>query len=94
MKEKLKALTEAIAKVYASTLNPDALLYRRNKGLQDYDERMAILIMVVEGKPFEKSLLPGCGGSCFQPKSLSLGPANPARRRFCQAGLGIGDTRG
>ena len=30
----MKALTEAIARIYASTLNPTALLYRRSRGLQ------------------------------------------------------------
>jgi len=40
--ENMQELTRAIARVYACTLNPDALLYRRNKGLADYDERMAI----------------------------------------------------
>src|SRR3990170_7125862 len=34
--ENLNALTKAIAQIFASTLNPDALLYRRAKGLQDY----------------------------------------------------------
>ena len=48
--ENLAALTDAIKQVYASTLNPDALLYRHNRGLLDYDERMAILIQKVEGK--------------------------------------------
>ncbi len=39
-------------------LNPDALLYRRSKGLQDYDERMAILIQVVQGEPYGRYFLP------------------------------------
>ena len=39
--ENLRELTRAIIRVYTSTLNPNALLYRRSKGLQDYDERMA-----------------------------------------------------
>jgi hypothetical protein len=42
--ENLKALTEAIAQIYASCVNPDALLYRHQKGLVDYDERIAILL--------------------------------------------------
>ncbi|HEX7435051.1 MAG TPA: PEP/pyruvate-binding domain-containing protein [Anaerolineaceae bacterium] len=50
IKENLQSLTRAIANVYATTLNPNALLYRRSKGLQDYDERMAILIQVVQGE--------------------------------------------
>ncbi len=64
-KENLAALVEAITKVWASTLNPNALLYRRKKGLQDYDERMAILIMKVEGAPFGKYYLPDAAGVAF-----------------------------
>jgi hypothetical protein len=64
-KENLLALTKAIARVYASTLNPDALLYRRQKGLQDYDERMAILIQLVEGETFGNYFLPHAAGVAF-----------------------------
>ena len=63
--ENLQFLTRSIASVYASTLNPDALLYRRSKGLQDYDERMAILIQVVEGERFEDYYLPHAAGVAF-----------------------------
>jgi phosphoenolpyruvate synthase/pyruvate phosphate dikinase len=48
--ENLKALANAIARTYASTFKPDALLYRRSRGLQDYDERMSILIQTVQGE--------------------------------------------
>ncbi|MCC6146418.1 MAG: PEP/pyruvate-binding domain-containing protein [Anaerolineaceae bacterium] len=64
-KENLIALTHTIARVYASTLNPDALLYRRHKGLQDYDERMAILIQIVEGETFGNYFLPHGAGVAF-----------------------------
>ncbi len=63
--ENLAALTCAIARTYASTLNPDALLYRRSKGLQDYDERMAILIQVVQGERFGRYFLPYAAGVAF-----------------------------
>jgi len=63
--ENLHALTQAIARVWASTLNPNALLYRRKKGLQDYDERMAILIMKVEGERVGKYYLPDAAGVAF-----------------------------
>ncbi len=63
--ENLTALTRAIARTYASTLNPDALLYRRSKGLQDYDERMAILIQVVQGERFGRYFLPHAAGVAF-----------------------------
>jgi phosphoenolpyruvate synthase/pyruvate phosphate dikinase len=41
IEDNLYDLTIAIKRIYASSLNPDALIYRREKGLQDYDERMA-----------------------------------------------------
>ena len=42
--EKYSALTRAITTIYASVLNPDALMYRHIKELADYDERIGILI--------------------------------------------------
>ncbi len=65
LEENLNELTRAIAAVYASTLNPNALLYRRSRGLQDYDERMAILIQVVEGERLGKYYLPHGAGVAF-----------------------------
>ena len=50
LEENLQQLTQAIQRIYASILNPEVLLYRRSKGLQDYDERMAILIQLVQGE--------------------------------------------
>ena len=63
--QNLRDLTKAIASIYASILNPDALLYRRARGLQDYDERMAILIQVVEGQQTGRYFLPNAAGVAF-----------------------------
>ncbi len=63
--ENLAALLRGIARIYASTLNPNALLYRRSRGLQDYDERMAILIQVVEGEQYDRYYLPHAAGVAF-----------------------------
>jgi len=65
LEENLRALSQAIARVYASTLNPNALLYRRAKGLQDYDERMAILIQTVVGENLGDYYLPHGAGVAF-----------------------------
>lgn len=64
-KKNLRDLTQAIVRVYASMLNPNALLYRRAKGLQDYDERMAILIQVVQGEQFGQYYMPHAAGVGF-----------------------------
>ena len=61
--ENLNELTQAIAGTFASTFKPEALLYRRSKGLQDYDERMAILIQVVQGESYGR-LLPATRSRC------------------------------
>lgn len=63
--ENLLDLTQAIVRIYASSLNPDALLYRRAKGLQDYDERMAVLIQVVQGERFDRYFMPHAAGVAF-----------------------------
>jgi len=81
--QNLKDMTDAIARVYASTLNPDALLYRRNKGLQDYDERMAVLIMVVEGKPFGRYYLPDAAGVAFSRNLYRWAPQIKLLAKIC-----------
>jgi len=63
--DNLCALKEAITRIYASTLNPGALLYRRSRGLIDYDERMALLIQVVEGQKFGQYYFPQLAGVAF-----------------------------
>ncbi len=63
--ENLQDLVDAIKKVYASTLSPDALLYRRNKELLDYDERMAILIQKVVGTRYKQYYFPPLAGVGF-----------------------------
>jgi len=88
--EKLQGLTNAIAKVYASTLNPDALLYRRNKGLQDYDERMAILIMAVEGKLFKNYFLPDASGVAFSRNLYRWAPQIRREDGFVRLVWGLG----
>ncbi len=63
--EDLAALTNSIARVYASVLNPDALLYRQQMGLVDYDERMAILIQKVQGQRYHDLFFPTLAGVGF-----------------------------
>jgi hypothetical protein len=88
--ENLNGLTQAIAGTFASTFKPEALLYRRSKGLQDYDERMAILIQVVQGEPYGRFYLPQGAGVAF---SHNLYRWNPQIRRedgFARLVWGLG----
>ena len=65
LEQNLHDFTQAVARIYASSMNPDALLYRRAKGLQDYDERMAILIQVVQGEQYGRYFFPHGAGVAF-----------------------------
>jgi hypothetical protein len=77
-RENLRELTTAIRRIYASVYNPDALFYRRRMGLLDYDERMAILLQVVQGQSYHRYFFPALAG-------VALGRApivwNPRLRR-------------
>jgi len=48
--ERMEALLHAVRRVYASVLDPDALLYRKGRDLLASEERMALLIMRVSGR--------------------------------------------
>ena len=63
--ENLEVLLNAIRRVYASTVNPDAIFYRQQVGLVDYDERMAILIQRVEGFRYGRYFFPPVAGVAF-----------------------------
>ncbi len=63
--ENLKDLLDAIKQVYASTLNPDAILYRRHHELIDYDERMGVLIQRLDGKRYGRYFMPTLAGVGF-----------------------------
>lgn len=88
--ENLEQLTRAIAQVYASTLNPDALLYRRSKGLQDYDERMAILIQVVKGERVGEFYLPHAAGVAFSRNFFRWSPEIRSEDGFVRLVWGLG----
>lgn len=52
----------AVRTVYASTMNPSALEYRRQRGLGFKDEQMALLIQRVSGSMYEDFLMPNAAG--------------------------------
>jgi hypothetical protein len=63
--ENLQALLSAISAVYASVFSPDALFYRQQMGLLDYDERMAILLQEVQGERHGDFFFPTLAGVAF-----------------------------
>ncbi len=90
LEENLQALTHSIARIYASTLNPSALLYRRGRGLQDYDERMAVLIQGVEGEQFKNYYLPDLAGVAFSYNQYRWSPQIRAEDGIVRLVWGLG----
>lgn len=60
--ERLNALIDAVAEVYASTFSPDAIEYRKKHGLIDFREEMGVLIQEVVGNKIGKYFMPCWAG--------------------------------
>ncbi len=63
--KRLESFLRAVKLVYASALNPDALIYRKKRGLGEGDEQMAILVQRVSGMPYRKYFFPSLAGVAF-----------------------------
>ncbi|MBM2813617.1 MAG: Nucleotidyltransferase protein [Ignavibacteria bacterium] len=64
-KERLSALMNAIAEIYASTFAPDPIEYRKERGLIDFREEMGLLIQEVVGTKVGKYFFPSFAGVAF-----------------------------
>ena len=60
--ERMEELEEAIRRVYASTMNEQAIEYRRKRHLLDVDEQMALLIQQVAGQQYGGLYMPVAAG--------------------------------
>ena len=90
LEENIQAFTQAIAAVYASGLNPDALLYRRAHKLQDYDERLAVLIQIVQGEPYGRYYFPHLAGVAFSRNLFRWSPKIKLEAGFVRLVAGLG----
>ncbi len=87
---RLRALLGAIGEVYASTLGPDPILYRRKHQLIDYVEEMAILIQRVVGKRVGKYFMPVFAGVAFSRNEYRWSPRIKREDGFVRMVMGLG----
>ncbi len=73
-RERLEALMDAIAEVYASTFAPDPIEYRIEHGLLDFFEEMGIMIQEVVGNRIGDYFLPTFAGVAFSQNEFSWSP--------------------
>ncbi len=52
----------AVRRIFASTMNEDALIYRRQRGLEQHDEQMALLVQRVSGSNRRQYFFPELAG--------------------------------
>jgi len=72
--ERLAALMDAVAEVYASIFGPDPTEYRAERGLLDVHEEMGIMIQEVVGQAIGKYFLPACSGVAFSNNEFRWSP--------------------
>jgi len=72
--ERLNALLDAIAEVYASTFSPDPIEYRAERNLLDFQEGMGIMVQEVVGTRVGKYYLPTFAGVAFSHNEFRWSP--------------------
>jgi pyruvate,water dikinase len=72
--QRLSALTDAIAEVYASVFNTDPIEYRSERGLLDYNEEMGIMVQEVVGTRVGKYFFPTYAGVAFSNNEFRWSP--------------------
>ena len=72
--ERMSAILDAMTEVYASVFGPDPIAYRRERGLLDFHEEMAILIQEVVGTRLGRYFLPAVAGVAFSNNEFRWSP--------------------
>ncbi len=88
--ENLDYLSKSIARVYASALRAEPIIYRQQTGLIDYDERIAILIQFVEGEKAGDYFLPHGAGVAFSRNLYRWSPEIRREDGFLRLVWGLG----
>lgn len=73
-KDRLAALLDAIAEVYASMFGPDPIQYRRERGVLEFDEQMGVLIQEVVGRRVGRWFFPSYAGVAFSRNEFRWSP--------------------
>ncbi len=79
-----------LKKVFASIFGPDPILYRRDHGLLDYDERMAMVVQRVVGRRFGDYFFPFASGVMFSRNVYAWNPKIRKEEGLVRLVLGLG----
>lgn len=90
VEKRLEELINAIVQVYASTFAPDPLEYRKERGLIDYQEQMAIIIQAVVGRKYDRFFCPNYAGVAFSRNEFRWSPRIKREDGMLRLVLGLG----
>ncbi len=88
--ERLSALTDAIAEVYASNFHPDPIEYRIERGLVDFHEEMGVMIQEVVGTRVGGYFLPSFAGVAFSNNEFRWSPRISRQDGLIRLVMGLG----
>ena len=89
-KERLESLIDAVLEVYSSMYNPDAIQYRRERGMLNFAEQMGVLIQEVVGKKIGRYFLPAFAGVAFSHNLLRWSPRITREGGLVRMVMGLG----
>jgi len=79
-----------VKKVFASTYSPDPILYRRDHGLLDFDERMSMMVQKVVGRNFGDFFFPLASGVMFSRNTYTWNPKIKKEEGLIRLVFGLG----
>jgi hypothetical protein len=87
---RLAAFLRGVKTVLASMYGPDPIIYRRDHGLLDYNERMAMIVQKVVGRRFGDWFFPFASGVLYSHNSYSWNPKIRKSDGLVRLVLGLG----
>jgi hypothetical protein len=81
---------DAVRRVYASTMSEDALVYRKQRGLDQLDEQMALLVQRVSGAYHEHYFFPDVAGVGVSYNTYVWNPEMDPKAGMLRVVLGLG----
>jgi hypothetical protein len=81
---------DAVRKVYASTMGDDALVYRLQRGLDQQDEQMALLVQRVSGSYRDNYFFPDLAGVAMSYNTFVWNPNLDPKAGMLRLVLGLG----
>lgn len=90
LEERLQAFEDAVRTVYASTMDISALEYRRQRGLADRDEQMALLVQRVSGSSYDGFFMPDAAGVGYSYSSYKVCEEMKPEEGMLRVVMGLG----